>query len=84
MDNIVPLVKGEVDRAVVARLEMLLKEARKGSLFHIAFVGLCNDGRIIECVTLGESIYETLGIVHVLADRVSGLIREDYENEHRE
>ena len=81
MDNIVPLVKGEVDPAIVSRLEMLLKEARKGSLCHIAFVGLCNDGRVIECVNLSDSIYEALGVLHALSDRVSEVIRGECDQD---
>lgn len=81
MDNIVPLTSGEVDKVVVSRLEFLLKEARKGSLQNLAFIGLCSDGRIIDCVSMGNTPFTTMGAVHMLADRISDTIKQAFDEE---
>lgn len=71
MAEIIPLPKSTQEELIIDRLKTLLAEAEDGNLSQIAFVGLFNDGTLMECITIERNMYELLGSLNVLQQRVS-------------
>lgn len=71
MAKVVPFPKSKQEQAVIDRLKHLLSEAEEGNLYQVAFVGLSLDGTIIECVSIDDNMYELLGSLNVLIQRLT-------------
>ncbi len=71
MAEIIPLPKSTQEQLIIDRLKTLLAEAKDGNLSQIAFVGLFNDGTLMECITIDANMYELLGGLNVMQQRVS-------------
>ena len=84
MADIIPLKKNQQEQVIIDRLKELLIEAEKGNLCQIAFVGLFNDGSLMECITVDNNMYELLGGLNVMQQRVTQQMIENVycENVH--
>ncbi len=80
MMNVIPLPKGKVDQVIVAQLEKLLNEAKDGNLHQVVYVGFLRDETVMQYVSLGGYLYEMIGELKVVADRISQAIREDSQD----
>lgn len=81
MADIIPLKRNQQEQVIIDRLKELLIEAEEGNLSQIAFVGLFNDGSLMECITVDHNMYELLGGLNVMQQRVT---QQMIENVYRE
>ena len=81
MTNIIPLPKGKKEQVIIDRLKKLLTEAEEGNLHQVAFVGLFHDGSMMECITVDTNMYELLGGLNVMKDRMTQYLIENVHDE---
>lgn len=76
MAKVVQFPKSKQEQEVIDRLKNLLSEAEEGNLYQVAFVGFSNNGTIIECVSLDDNMYELIGSLNVMIQRLTKKITE--------